>query len=189
MWVSRTKADLIIEVWEKLDCESVGAAEIEAIEVAVASRFGEAAVESPMRIARLLADEGAALRHSELMELWVKRFADQPHEAEFRNLITVNDLASAARSMRQIENLRKKFLASGDKEGLRLLREEVIDAKTEASRAARSRKSNSNQREIKGEIVQWLTVWLQTPDIFEQWAQMRKRSDDFKTKFGGEAGE
>ena len=35
MWQSRTKIDLIIEVWEKLDCESVGAAEIEAIEEAV----------------------------------------------------------------------------------------------------------------------------------------------------------
>jgi len=32
MWLSRNKNDLIIEVWEKLDCENVGAAEIEAIE-------------------------------------------------------------------------------------------------------------------------------------------------------------
>lgn len=35
MWNSRTKIDLIIEVWEKLDCESVGAREIEAIETVV----------------------------------------------------------------------------------------------------------------------------------------------------------
>ena len=54
MWTSRTKQDLIIEVWEKLDCESVGAAEIEAIEEAVRARYGEAAVESPMHIARRL---------------------------------------------------------------------------------------------------------------------------------------
>ncbi len=32
MWQSRTKIDLVIEVWEKLDCESVGAKEIEAVE-------------------------------------------------------------------------------------------------------------------------------------------------------------
>ena len=59
MWQSRTKNDLIIEVWEKLDCENVGAAEIEAIEVVVKEQYGEAAVDSPMIIARLLADEGA----------------------------------------------------------------------------------------------------------------------------------
>ena len=59
MLQSRTKTDLIIEVWEKLDCESVGAAEISAIETVVLERFGDGAVESPMIIARILADEGA----------------------------------------------------------------------------------------------------------------------------------
>ena len=56
MWQSRNKTDLIFEVWEKLDCDSVGAAEIEAIETAVEGRFGKRALESPMVLARLLAD-------------------------------------------------------------------------------------------------------------------------------------
>ena len=72
MWNSRNKTELIIEVWEKLDCESVGAAEIEAIETAVDEIFGKPAIDSPMKIARLLADEGAELRHSEIMELYCK---------------------------------------------------------------------------------------------------------------------
>ena len=65
MLKSRTKNDLMIEVWETLDCENVGAKEIIAIEKAVRERFGEAAVDSPMVIARLLADEGAELRSEE----------------------------------------------------------------------------------------------------------------------------
>ena len=40
MWQSKTKNDLIIEVWEKLDCESVGAIEIEAIETVVREKYG-----------------------------------------------------------------------------------------------------------------------------------------------------
>jgi len=67
MWKSRTKNDLMIEVWEALDCENVGAEEIVAIEQAVREQFGASAVGSPMAIARLLADEGAELRHSEIM--------------------------------------------------------------------------------------------------------------------------
>ena len=59
MWNARTKDELMIEVWEKLDCESVGRPELEAIEVAVEAHFGKPAVDSPMVIARLLADEGA----------------------------------------------------------------------------------------------------------------------------------
>jgi len=112
-------------------------AEIEAIEEAVQGRFGDSAVESPMNIARLLADEGAALRHSEIMELWVHRFADQPHEAEFRNLIKTGDLNSIERSIRRAENLRKKFLSETDKNGLRQLRDEVIDVKSRLRRESR----------------------------------------------------
>src|SRR3982750_2752266 len=78
MWAARTKNDLIIEVWEKLDCESVGAAEVEAIEIVLNEQFGPGAVDSPMEIARAVADEGADLRHSELMELWLARATDRP---------------------------------------------------------------------------------------------------------------
>jgi hypothetical protein len=183
MWRSRTKIDLIIEVWEKLDCESVGAAEIEAIEEAVSARFGDAAVESPMRIARTLADEGAALRHSEIMQLWVARFADQPHEAEFRNLIKTDDLDAAARSVKQIDNLRSKFLAVGDKDGLRLLREEVLEAKAAMQKASRDKQHDVTMRQVSAEIAEWLTIWLQSPELFENWIKLRRSSAEFNRKF------
>lgn len=183
MWRSRTKHDLIIEVWEKLDCESVGASEIEAIEEAVSARFGDAAVESPMRIARLLADEGAALRHSEIMQLWVDRYSDRSHNAEFRNLVKVDNLELATRSIRNAENLRKKFLASGDKEGLRLLREEIVEAKSFLAKRAADRMSDVSKQAEASEIAEWLTIWLQSPEIFENWIKLRKDSAAFKAKF------
>jgi hypothetical protein len=173
----------MIEVWEKLDCESIGAAEIEAIEEAVSARFGASAVESPMQIARLLADEGAALRHSEIMELWVKRFTDRPHEAEFRNLLKMDDLVSARRSISRIENLRLKFESSGDKEGLRLLREEVIETKSQIQKQAADPKADKSSRESACEMSEWLTIWLQSPEVFETWIKLRTVSADFKAKF------
>ena len=183
MWQARTKQDLIIEVWEKLDCESVGASEIEAIQEAVCAHFGDAAVESPMRVARLLADEGAVLRHSEIMQLWVERYSDRSHDAEFRNLVRVDDLESATISLRRVENLRKKFVASEDKEGLRLLREEVLEAKSHLAKLAADRKVDSAKRTEVAEIAEWLTIWLQSPEIFENWINLRKSSAEFKSKF------
>ena len=183
MWQSRTKHDLMIEVWEKLDCESVGATEIEAIEEAVSARFGDAAVESPMRIARILADEGAALRHAEIMQLWVKRFEDRPHEAEFRNLIKTGDLDAAARSITQVENLRRRFVSIGDKDGLRLLRDEVLEVKTELQKASRNKKAKPEDRQAGAEIAEWLTIWLQSPEIFENWIRLRRNSAEYKQKF------
>ena len=67
-WQSRTKRDLIIEVWEALDCESVGARELEQIQRVLSETLGAGAIESPAAIARVVADEGAALRHPEVFE-------------------------------------------------------------------------------------------------------------------------
>ena len=183
MWQSRTKHDLMIEVWEKLDCETVGAAEIEAIEEAVSARFGDAAVESPMHIARILADEGAALRHAEIMQLWVKRFEDRPHEAEFRNLIKTDDLDAAARSIRHVENLRRKFVSLGDKEGLRLLREEVLEVKAALQKTGKGKKTPAHDRQASAEIIEWLTLWLQSPELFENWIKLRQNSAEYKETF------
>lgn len=186
MYESRTKIDLIIEVWERLDCESVGAKEIIAIEDAVRSRFGPAAVESPMIIARLLADEGAELRHSEIMDLFVERSSDRPYDAAFRNILKLSELRSAAATMRNLEALRRNFSSAGDKEGLRRLRENVIAGKSEALASSKNKKLATAERRIHAEIAEWLTLWLNTPEIFDQWLALRKRSADFKKNFGDE---
>jgi hypothetical protein len=184
VWKSRNKTELMIEVWEKLDCESVGAAEIEAIEIAVESVFGKPAVESPMRIARLLADEGAELRHSEIMELYLKRASDRPYDAVFVNLFDLRDLHSALKSLRQMENLRRKFEADGDREGLRLLRQKAIAEKEAQLALAKKTKTEAQVRLEASEIAEWLTIWLQSPDLFENWVKLRSASADFVSKFG-----
>ena len=177
MWKSRNKTELIIEVWEKLDCENVGASEIEAIEIAVADVFGKSAVESPMKIARLLADEGAELRHSEIMELYVTRASDRPYDAAFANLIETGDFRTALRSIRQMENLRRKFESENDREGLRLLRTQAIEEK--------DRKIAFSKTQIEAaEIAEWLNIWLKSPEVFETWVKLRLASADFKSKFG-----
>jgi hypothetical protein len=183
MWKSRTKTDLIIEVWEFLDCESVGAKEIIAIEEAVRAEFGNGAVESPMILARLLADEGAELRHSEIMALDVERRMESPYDAMFRNVLRFSDFKQAVISIRNLENLRKKFLREGDKEGLRLVNETALRGKQRAQMISKNEKVERKKREEKAEIVEWFTIWLQNPEIFESWVEMRQSSKDFQEKF------
>jgi hypothetical protein len=183
-WQSRNKADLIIEVWEKLDCESVGASEIIQIEDALLERFGPAAVDSPMMLARQLADEGAELRHAEVMELYLERLAQgHPYDHILRNVVRLNDLNDAAATIRDLENIRRRFEKENDREGLRLLRDTALKAKKELVESPRRRKGC---REVTVEMIQWLTLWLQSPEVFENWLQLRIRSVDFKKKFGSE---
>lgn len=184
MWNARTKTDLMIEVWEKLDCESVGATEIEAIDAAVRGQFGDAAAESPMIVARLLADEGAVLRHSEIMQLYVKWASSDDLGTTLRNLMRVDDLKSALSSIKAAENFRRKYSLDNDKEGLRRLRETVLASKRNVISIADDSGSEVIARKVNSEISQWLSLWLQTPELFETWVELRQTSRDFVEKFG-----
>jgi len=183
MLKSRTKNDLMIEVWEALDCENIGAKEIIAIEKAVRERFGEAAVDSPMVIARLLADEGAELRHSEIMNLYVERNQDTAYDAIFRNILKFETFEQALAAIRNLENVRKKFVAEEDTTGIRLVRETASRGKRELV-ATRKPGRHVETDEKKAEIAEWLTIWLQSPEVFENWVGLRIRSNDFIQKFG-----
>ncbi len=183
MWLSRNKNDLIIEVWEKLDCESIGAAEIEAIETVVADQYGKAAVDSPMVLARLLADEGAQLRHPEIMALFVARASDRPYDAAFRNILNLKDLAATEISLRNLENLRRKYKSEQDKDGLRLVLETVIEGRKDAIKLAEKPGASNAIKQLNQEIANWLRIWLETPEVFESWVYVRKNSPDFLRAF------
>jgi len=182
-WKSRTKHELMIEVWERLDCESVGARELEAVTAAVRERFGEGAVESPARVARLLADEGAELRHAEVLDLDVRWRTRDPHDAAFRNVLKFSTFEEAAASIRRLDNLRKQFGRNNDKAGLRRVQETVLKGKQRAQMIARNPSVNERKRAEKAEIAEWFTVWLNQPEIFEDWLALRLSSKDFRARF------
>jgi len=184
MFAAKNKTDLIIEVWEKLDCESVGATEIESIETVVRDRFGDSAVDSPMTIARLLADEGAELRHSEIMELYLERASDRPYDAALTNLFDTSELSRLRTSLRNAENLRRKLLKENDDNGLRILQQTAIDAKKNAGETSKDKRLSDEKRASNSEAFDWITLWLQSPDLFETWVKMRVSTKEFKSRFG-----
>jgi len=148
------------------------------------AQSGKGTVDSPMVIARLLADEGADLRHSEIMNLYVERASDRPHDAALRNILNIDNLASAARSIRHLENLRLKYKSENDKEGLRHVRETGLHGKQIATELAEKVKLEAADKLLNAEIAQWFRIWLETPEVFENWLILRQRSPDFVDKFG-----
>lgn len=189
MWNSRTKTDLIIEVWEKLDCESVGAKEIEAIETVLREQLGDGALELPMKLARALADEGAELRHAEILELDARRRLESPYDAVFRNILKFTDFKQTLASIRQLDNIRRKFASEKDNNGLRAVRDVALKGKRRAQMISRNEKVAPEKRAVKAEIAEWFTLWLQSPEIFENWIVMRQKSPDFTKRFGASDGE
>jgi hypothetical protein len=178
-WTARTKTDLIIEVWEALDCESVGVRELETIQRMVCARFGEAAVDSPATIARLLAEEGAVLRHPEVLDCDTKWRAHMLENAFAET--DFSSLTAAAASMTKLHSWRKTL--QDDQVQVRLLHEFVADVRADLLFVAVSETSGQRGKEEAREIGQWLSVWSQTPELFPDWLELRLGSSGFRSLF------
>jgi hypothetical protein len=71
----------------------------------------------------------------------------------------------------------------GDRAGVRYARQAAQRAKRTAERAASDQTQNDRHRAEQAEIAQWLTIWLQTPTLFEQWLRLRQSTVDYRSKF------
>src|SRR6185436_2988118 len=154
-WSARTKEELIIEVWEALDCESVGTPELEQIQQVLREKFGEGAMESPAAIARVVADEGAVLRHPEVFTCdsnWRER---QISDAAPLKSLSFSSLADASESIRKLEAWRREF---GEQNGRQLerrrLKEFALKTRQDLQLTGRSSLVDPKRRSEAGEIIQ-----------------------------------
>jgi hypothetical protein len=181
-WQSRTKRDLIIEVWEALDCESVGARELEQIQRVLSETLGAGAIESPAAIARVVADEGAALRHPEVFECDLKWRAEKAtpigHQLDF------SSLKSALESFGAVEIKRRELEQTKDNSGLQRLSDALAAARQDSLLLSRSKILSAQERLEAKEVAEWLRVWLLAPELFRDWLELRMRSEDFRKRFG-----
>ena len=188
---ARTRHELTIEVWVGLGRAAVGENELREIQRVIAKRFGEGAIDSPASIARLLADEGAELRHPEIIEFdarW-RQAQIEKDAADF----AVFDRLGAAKPLRlkqaeilirKLEKLRNRLERAGDAQApLRSLRDEAVSARQTVQSLAKSEEIDDRVRGEQIEIAEWLSVWIRTPTLFAEWLELRKRSTDFQQRF------
>jgi hypothetical protein len=177
-WSATTKRDLIIEVWEALDCESVGASELEQIQQALHEALGAGAIESPAAIARVVADEGAALRHPEVFECDLKwREGKALHQLDF------STLKSALESFGVVEIKRRELEQTKDNVGLQRLSDEIAAGRQDSLLLSRSKFLPARERAEAKEVSEWLRVWLVAPELFRDWLELRMRSAEFRKRF------
>ncbi len=172
-WTATNKQELIIEVWEALDCESVGCRELEEIQEALHQRFGQGGQESPAAIARVVADEGAVLRHPEILECDSKWRLQHLKPLELE--LDFSDFERAAASFSALH----QAIASGESN----VRDVVSNARQNQIMVSRSKVVSAAERERAKEISQWLLIWLQSPQLFPDWLELRLRSIEFRNKF------
>lgn len=63
----------------------------------------------------------------------------------------------------------------GDRQRARYCRRQVIAAKDRARFVARNPKTSPEKKAQKDEMAQWMLVWLENPEVFPAWVEIRKR--------------
>lgn len=158
-----------------MDKDVVGAPELESVQETIAERFGTSV--SPTSIARALADHGVRLGHPEILQAdlrWRERNLLFTSED-----LTFGTIDAANALIERIESLRQQFESDATK--AERLRHEVRQFKTELDLLAANEKAPN--RELAREVAQWLTIWLQTPQIFGDWLSLRRSTSDFQARF------
>jgi hypothetical protein len=178
----RTRRDLILEVWEKLSCQSIGAPELELIQKAIDDTFGAGAVESPASIARVLADAGAVLRHPELLDFdsdWRLRV----EFAAYRE-ISFASLGEAKKSIDRLDSMRRAFAEKevGYSEHHHF-NEFINEVRDDLRLIAKSESITERTRAEAREIAEWMSIWHRAPDLFPAWLELRLVSEEFMMLF------
>lgn len=185
-----SRRDLIVSEWRRLGAASLGSDELIRIQQALGEALGQHAVESPATIARELAHEGAELRHPEIIECDA-RWREAQIDNQLKTFGKVSALQTAeplrlkqAESLiERLEHLRGRFERTRDDRQIAELTTLAIDARRAAVSRAKDLDLPIALRQEQAEIAEWLMVWLETPNLFQQWLELRKASPAFKEKF------
>lgn len=184
---------VIVELWAELGKPPVDARLLASIQSELLATFGNHETAGPAAIARVLADEGAALKHPEVIETdaaWRQsRIESNANESGLEQFTSpqVMTLATAENLIAELEEARQRYEMNQDGQGLAQVRNIAYESRRLAETIARNRSGEQTIRHEQGEIAEWLKVWLQTPALFNDWLELRRRSDEFRARFGDTA--
>lgn len=164
---------MVLEIYDREAMGEVTAREVTIIQSGLIEAFGEGGTMTPAEIARVLLDEDLPVRLDQVFAMPAPLDA---YEELFSGRASPTTLAEAEETIAFFDEQRRRFSAAGDRTGLRFTRETAQRSRQNALALAASPVQPREAREIGDEIARWLTVWLQTPEIFPVWLELRKRA-------------
>jgi hypothetical protein len=178
---SASKKEMILNLAAELAVTRFTVAEIEQIRRKMIARSGAAGKTSPEYIADVLGEAG-------LRVIWsTEADTEGRYEEEFHDLLHFSNLEEAEICVMRLDELLRKFREEGDRAAAERVLEVARLGRRRAEMIARNHRVDPLKRAEKEEILQWFKVWLETPDAFFDWLELRKQSPDFRKRFGESA--
>ncbi len=174
----QTKKDMILELARGLGATRFTPAEFEQIRRQMIARLGEAGKTSADHIAGVLEEAGMRV-------VWSTRAdTEGRYEEEFRDLLHFSTLEEAEMCLVRLDELWRKFREAGESAAAERALEVARLGRRRAEMISRNPKVEAHKRAEKGEIAQWFQIWLETPEAFFDWLELRKQSAEFRKEFG-----
>jgi hypothetical protein len=108
-------------------------------------------------------------------------FEMEPHYRDtLAGILSFSSFAAAEETLKRLENLCRKYQSASDKKGVEYCRQIALLGRRRAELISRNKRVCLQKRLQKREIATWFKIWLETPDIFNNWLSMRKQTDEFK---------
>jgi len=174
----KTKKAMILEAARELALEKWTTAEIEQLRRKLIAEHGEEGKSSNEYIAEVLKSMGWKVQMTEREE------AEERFEEEFEDILHFKTLQDAEVSLTRLDELLRRFRTHGEKAAVERVLEIARLGKRRAEMIAHNRKVEAPKREEKKEIAEWFRIWLETPDAFFDWLEVRRASPEFREKFG-----
>jgi hypothetical protein len=173
----KSKKDLILETAREIGASKWTLAEIDQLRRRLQAEHGEAGKTSSEYIGDILKSAGWKVL------LTLQEEAEEQYEEEFEDLLHFKTLEDAEVSIMRLDELMRKFQAHGEHAAVERVLGIARLGKRRAEMISRNHKVEPHKREEKVEIANWFRIWLETPDAFFDWLDVRKQSPDFRARF------
>jgi hypothetical protein len=179
----KSKKEMVLEIYDREAMGEVTARDVAVINQGLIAEFGAGGALDPGEIARILVDEDIPVRFEQIFRMTTPA---ERYESLFRNLPRLDTLEQARDSIRKIDEFYRKFQRLNDQAGIRYARQTALEAKRQASETANDPTILPVRRAAQEEIAQWFTIWLQTPDLFAAWLELRQATSAYREMFGAQ---
>ncbi len=109
------------------------------------------------------------------------------YEEEFQDLLHFANLEDAEMCLMRLDELYRKFQEEQERTAVERVLEVARMGRRRAEMISRNHKVEPEKRAEKEEIMNWFKVWLEAPDTFFDWLEVRKGSTDFQRRFAKSA--
>ncbi|GAC1627584.1 MAG: hypothetical protein PVS2B2_21040 [Candidatus Acidiferrum sp.] len=173
----KTKKAMILAAAHALGIEKWTLAEIDQLRRKLLADHGPTGKTDNDYIADVLKDAGQRILLSQQEE------AEDQYEDEFEDLLHFKTLEDAEVSIMRLDELMRKFASEHEPAAVNRVLNVARLGKRRAEMISRNRKVEAHKRAEKVEIASWFRIWLEHPDAFFDWLDVRKQTPEFREKF------